>query len=351
MYKNKSKLKESKAITLIALLITIVVLIILAGVAINLTLGQNGIFNKAKEAKRMQLEAEYKEKIGTDLLAAQIDAIARNEELEDEQVKDIISNYGELQEDGDTIKIKDKDIEVSLSDIYTGTTTSNGSYTENKAKIAMLEKRIKELQEQLDNIYLSGDEKNKKIAELNSKITELEKQKTELETKVESLEKDKKDLENNVTTLQQGKTELSNQVTNLKNEKERIVGAWSKKGLNINNNTDIENIINSINNISTESKISLLQYGTGQSGYTASKDYKAIIIVTFSAYESGGQIKGWGMTVQKNGSTIGTTGDKQNSAPYVYAYICKNVKKSDSFVFSSYNMRNDWISNAIFGIE
>ena len=121
--------------------------------------------------------------------------------------------------------------------------------------------------------------------------------------------------------------------------------------MNINNNTDIENIINSINNISTESKISLLQYGTGQSGYTASKDYKAIIIVTFSAYESGGQIKGWGMTVQKNGSTIGTTGDKQNSAPYVYAYICKNVKKSDSFVFSSYNMRNDWISNAIFGIE
>ena len=171
------KIKEkNRGITLISLIITIVVLIIIAGIAINLTLGKNGIFNKAKEAKRMQLEAEYKEKIGTELLAAQVDAIARNEELEDEQVKDIISNYGELQDDGDTIKIKDSDIELSLSDIYTGTTTTSGSYTENKAKIDLLESQIKRLQEQLDNASLSGDEKDKKIAELNEKITELEKE-------------------------------------------------------------------------------------------------------------------------------------------------------------------------------
>lgn len=44
-------LKQQKGITLVALVITIVVLIILAGVAISLTLGENGIFNKAKEGK------------------------------------------------------------------------------------------------------------------------------------------------------------------------------------------------------------------------------------------------------------------------------------------------------------
>ena len=49
--KIKCKAKSSKGITLIALVITIVVLIILAGVAINLTLSQNGIFNKAKQAR------------------------------------------------------------------------------------------------------------------------------------------------------------------------------------------------------------------------------------------------------------------------------------------------------------
>ena len=37
--------KEVKGITLIALVVTIIVLLILAGVAINLTIGDNGLFN------------------------------------------------------------------------------------------------------------------------------------------------------------------------------------------------------------------------------------------------------------------------------------------------------------------
>ena len=54
----KKLLKEKKAITLIALVITIVVLIILAGVLINISLGNNGLFNKAKTAKEMYTNAQ-----------------------------------------------------------------------------------------------------------------------------------------------------------------------------------------------------------------------------------------------------------------------------------------------------
>ena len=46
------ELKSSRGITLIALVVTIVVLIILAGLSINLILGQNGIIEKAKQAKQ-----------------------------------------------------------------------------------------------------------------------------------------------------------------------------------------------------------------------------------------------------------------------------------------------------------
>ena len=42
------KTKEMKGITLVALVVTIVVLLILAGVSINLVLGDNGIITKAK---------------------------------------------------------------------------------------------------------------------------------------------------------------------------------------------------------------------------------------------------------------------------------------------------------------
>ena len=43
-------IKEKRGITLITLVVTIVVILILAGVTINVTLGENGILNKSKEA-------------------------------------------------------------------------------------------------------------------------------------------------------------------------------------------------------------------------------------------------------------------------------------------------------------
>ena len=47
---KKQKIREEKGITLVALVITIIVLIILAGVTLNIVLDQNGIINKAKQA-------------------------------------------------------------------------------------------------------------------------------------------------------------------------------------------------------------------------------------------------------------------------------------------------------------
>jgi Tfp pilus assembly protein PilE len=54
-------LKQQRGITLITLVITIVILIILAGVAISLSLSNNGLFSKTKEAKSAYLNAEANE--------------------------------------------------------------------------------------------------------------------------------------------------------------------------------------------------------------------------------------------------------------------------------------------------
>ena len=50
-------MKKNKGITLVALVVTIVVLLILAGVSINLVLGDNGIITKAKDAETKSAEA------------------------------------------------------------------------------------------------------------------------------------------------------------------------------------------------------------------------------------------------------------------------------------------------------
>lgn len=54
---------KQKGITLIALVVTIVVLLILAGVSINLLLGDNGIITKAKGAKEEYSKSSVKEKV------------------------------------------------------------------------------------------------------------------------------------------------------------------------------------------------------------------------------------------------------------------------------------------------
>ena len=59
----KNNLKNNKGITLVALVVTIVVLLILAGVSINLVLGDNGIIMKSKEAKIEHNHANIKEQI------------------------------------------------------------------------------------------------------------------------------------------------------------------------------------------------------------------------------------------------------------------------------------------------
>ena len=52
------KTKENAGITLIALVVTIVVLLILAGISINYVLGENGIVRKAQNARERTKEAK-----------------------------------------------------------------------------------------------------------------------------------------------------------------------------------------------------------------------------------------------------------------------------------------------------
>ena len=56
-------MKSQKGITLIALVITIIVLLILAGITIAMLTGKNGILNKATDATDATGQAEAKEAV------------------------------------------------------------------------------------------------------------------------------------------------------------------------------------------------------------------------------------------------------------------------------------------------
>ncbi len=59
------KTKENKGITLIALVITIIVLLILAGVTIATLIGENGILTQASNSRIQQSHGAVKERNST----------------------------------------------------------------------------------------------------------------------------------------------------------------------------------------------------------------------------------------------------------------------------------------------
>ena len=89
----KLNLKERKGITLIALVITIIVLLILAGVSIAMLTGQNGILTQANNAKDETEQANAKEKVESAVIATMSQS-KRGTLDADKLVAEITNNYG-----------------------------------------------------------------------------------------------------------------------------------------------------------------------------------------------------------------------------------------------------------------
>ena len=89
----KLNLKERKGITLIALVITIIVLLILAGVSIAMLTGQNGILTQANNAKDETEQANAKEKVELAVIATMSQS-KRGTLDADKLVTEITNHYG-----------------------------------------------------------------------------------------------------------------------------------------------------------------------------------------------------------------------------------------------------------------
>ena len=88
----KLNLKGRRGITLIALVITIIVLLILAGVSIAMLTGQNGILTQAQNAKTTTADKRAEEKIKLAVMAARAQSEGALDA--DKLVAEITNNYG-----------------------------------------------------------------------------------------------------------------------------------------------------------------------------------------------------------------------------------------------------------------
>ena len=97
MEKELKRTKKIAGITLIALVITIVVLIILAGVLINISLGNNGLFNKAKTAKEMYTNAQAQEETEIAKITNNIDGYVGGNRDYETEINTLKSRIAELE--------------------------------------------------------------------------------------------------------------------------------------------------------------------------------------------------------------------------------------------------------------
>lgn len=101
---TKEKMKRKEGITLIALVVTIIVLIILAGVSINLILGQNGIIAKAKEGKIKHEIGALKEKMELNIADQVVNATEQGHNVTLKDLQEENGTYSlELPEDTEWI--------------------------------------------------------------------------------------------------------------------------------------------------------------------------------------------------------------------------------------------------------
>ncbi len=102
------RLEKNFGITLIALIVTIIVLLILSGVAIATLTGENGLFARAKQAKQTQIESEMKEKLNLSIQELQVEKLteASLDDITQEWLTQKLSEYNPILKENETVEGK-----------------------------------------------------------------------------------------------------------------------------------------------------------------------------------------------------------------------------------------------------
>ena len=145
---KKAKLKAHSGITLIALVITIIVLLILAGVALATLTGDSGILNNAENAKDNTLEANAKEKVQIAIMEHKIGQYSEGktlkEYLEAAGATNVTEDGKEGKMDGYNFKIEDGVVIVTKGNGENTPPSSTSNLTEAE-KTALTTNGIAEL--------------------------------------------------------------------------------------------------------------------------------------------------------------------------------------------------------------
>lgn len=184
MKRNDSQLfnQQNTGITLIALIITIIILLILTGVAINMVLGENGVLNNSKEVTQNYKESQEKEELSLifsnyymakaedESLDLETYLNENNATLKEEQDKNYIIEYNrnEFTVNKDTNEIIDMQKADGITPIFTVNTKKEVGQTIVEIEVT----NFNEFEDKSSiNIVAKKDDNNSVVLEKNGSTT------------------------------------------------------------------------------------------------------------------------------------------------------------------------------------
>ena len=108
----KNILKKEQGITLVALVITIIILLIISGITIGSLTSKKGLINEANQNTQNAQKETIIEKIEADLYS---EKTITGKIPTKEKLKEIAGKYGTVEDE--KIKIQDADYEINFSEI------------------------------------------------------------------------------------------------------------------------------------------------------------------------------------------------------------------------------------------
>lgn len=146
---------------MVTLVVTIIVLIILAGISVQVTIGENGFITNAKQTKQNIVSQGEAEAIQLNQLYHDFEVggeLTQDEEStkKDEIIALLQKQIGELQKQVEALQTENAELKKQIQDL--------------RNQIAQLQKEIEDLKKQILNKDIQIAEKQKKIEELTAQL-------------------------------------------------------------------------------------------------------------------------------------------------------------------------------------
>ena len=128
--KNQLRIERKSGITLIALVITIIILLILSGIVIATITGENGLFTRAKQAKEDYYMSSAKEKLELAISDLIIEKTSRGEDLKKEDLTKINSDEIDVKStDNFPVEVICQSYQFSIDENFTVTYVGKANET------------------------------------------------------------------------------------------------------------------------------------------------------------------------------------------------------------------------------